>query len=131
MKLFFIHPFIRSLYLLHQQMSHSAYVVLKNCSLGLSLIQWRHHTLHVQELIGLDTYPHRELVLLIHSHTSITDLSLLICIALIQHTHRLEILLQAIQVLQHFLAVWHLLPSNDCLVSLEVLIQVIIAFLNA
>ena len=68
-------------------------------------------------------------MLLIQSHPTITDLPLLIGLSFIQYPHGLEVVFQALKGFEHFLAVGHLLPTDDMLASLEVLVQVIIALL--
>ncbi len=109
-----------SLNFLHEQMRHCADVILNDRRLLPGHVWGGYGCLDVQELVGLDWDPHRELTLSEHGHPSVTDLTLLIVLPLVQHVHRLEVLLQAVHVLQHPLAVRHLLPSHDVLVLLEV-----------
>lgn len=88
------------------------------------------HPLNVHKLVRLNTHSHRELDILVHCYSPITNLPLIVRQALIQDSHTLEVLPQVVETFQQPLTIWHLFTSNNPLINFKQLLKISITLFD-
>ena len=77
-------------------MGHRTNIILHYHGFILGFVHSLDYRLHVQELVGFNRNSDRELVQSINSNAAVTDLPLLVGLALVQDVHGLEVLFETV-----------------------------------